>query len=156
MSGLGQMVILGCGEELFALPVARVQEILDLCPITRLPHAPPHLLGLIDVRGESVAVADLRRLLGQTAAPDSSATRIIVLWLALADTRRMVALKTDRVIEVADLDPGGLDPVPEKGMFNWDDRLIAGIGRRNGRFITVLDLERMFQNLPTGAKVRAA
>jgi purine-binding chemotaxis protein CheW len=150
------MVILGCGEELFALPVARVQEILDLCPITRLPHAPPHLLGLIDVRGESVAVADLRRLLGQTPAPDSSATRIIVLWLALPDTRRMVALKTDRVIEVADLDPGGLDPVPEKGMFNWDDRLIAGIGRRNGRFIAVLDLERMFQNLPTGAKVGAA
>ena len=156
MTGLGQMVILGCGEDLFALPVARVQEILDLCPISRLPHAPPHLLGLIDVRGDSVAVADLRRLLGQPAAADSPATRIIVLWIAGADRKTMIALKADRVIEVAELDEGSLGPAPERGIFNWDDRLIAGIGRRHGQFVTVLDLERMFQNLPTSARARVA
>ncbi|HLQ18728.1 MAG TPA: chemotaxis protein CheW [Tabrizicola sp.] len=156
MSGFGQMVILGCGDDLFAMPVVRVQEILDLHPITRLPHTPPHLLGLIDVRGESVAVADLRRLLGQPVAADSPSTRIIVLWVSRPESRTMVALKCDRVIEVADLDDSSLDPVPERGMFNWDDRLIAGIGRRNGQFVTVLDLERMFQNLPTAAKVRVA
>jgi purine-binding chemotaxis protein CheW len=156
MTGFGQMVILGCGDDLFAMPVVRVQEILDLRPISRLPHTPPHLLGLIDVRGESVAVADLRRILGQTAAADSPATRIIVLWVARSENRTMVAMKCDRVIEVADLDDSTLDPAPEKGMFNWDDRMIAGIGRRNGRFVTVLDLERIFQNLPAGAKGRAA
>lgn len=152
----GQMVLLGCGEELFAVPVTRVQEILDLCPISRLPHAPPHLLGLIDVRGESIAVGDLRRLLGQTPAADSPATRIIVLSVVKGDSRAVIALKTDRVIEVAELDPGSLGPVQGKGVFNWDDRLVVGIGRRNGRFVTVIDLEHMFRDISTSAKVRAA
>jgi purine-binding chemotaxis protein CheW len=152
----GQMVVLGCGEELFAVPVMRVQEILDLCPISRLPHAPAHLLGLIDVRGESVAVGDLRRLLGQTPTADSAATRIVVLWVARDDRRTVIALKTDRVIEVAALDDGSLGPVQGKGVFNWDDRLVLGIGRRNGRFVTVLDLEHLFRDISSGAKARAA
>ena len=149
MTAERQMVILGCGDDLLAAPVARVQEILDICPISRLPHAPPHLLGLIDVRGESVAVADLRRLVGREPLADSPATRIIVLWINRAGRRAVIALKADRVIEVAELDEGSLGPVPEKGLFNWDDRVIAGIGRRNGAFVTVLDLERMFQDAVT-------
>ena len=152
----GQMVLLGCGEELFAVPVTRVQEILDLCPIARLPHAPPHLLGLIDVRGESIAVGDLRRLLGQTPSADSTATRIIVLWVARGEERTVIALKTDQVIEVADLDEGSLAPVQGKAVFNWDDRLVVGVGRRNGRFVTVLNLEHLFRDVLTGTKARAA
>lgn len=152
----GQMVLLGCGEELFAVPVTRVQEILDLCPIARLPHAPPHLLGLIDVRGESIAVGDLRRLLGQTPPADSTATRIIVLWVARGEEKTVIALKTDRVIEVADLDEGSLGPVQGKAVFNWDDRLVVGIGRRNGRFVTVLNLEHLFRDVLVGTKARAA
>lgn len=152
----GQMVLLGCGEELFAVPVTRVQEILDLCPISRLPHAPPHLLGLIDVRGESVAVGDLRRLLGQTPPADSAATRIIVLRVARGEDRTVIALKTDRVIEVAELDEGSMGPVQGKGVFNWDDRMVVGVGRRNGRFVTVLNLEHLFRDVLTGSKARAA
>lgn len=140
----GQMVMLGCGDDLFAVPVARVQEILDLCPISPLPHAPAHLLGLIDVRGDSIAVADLRMLLGRTVADDSLATRIVVLWVMRAGRKAQIALKADRVIEVAQLDEGSVGPVPEKGLLNWNDRMVAAIGRRNGDFVTVLDLDRMF------------
>lgn len=155
MTAQQDMVLLGCGDGLFAVPVARVQEILDLCPISRLPHAPPHLLGLIDVRGDSVAVADLRRILGLGPTPDTPATRIIVLWVGLTGQRSVIALKADRVIEVAGLDDGQLGPVPEKRLFHWDNRMIAGIGRRNAEFVTVLDLDRMFGDAapPTRARV---
>lgn len=156
MMAQGQMVMLGCGEDLFAVPVGRVQEILDICPISPLPHAPPHLLGLIDVRGESVAVADLRLLLGRQPVADSVATRIVVLWVMRSGRRAEIALKADRVIEVAELDEGSLGPVPEKGLFNWDDRFIAGIGRRNGNFVTVLDLDRMFLDVTSDAEARVA
>lgn len=156
MTSEGQMVLLGCGEDLFAVPVTRVQEILDLCPISRLPHAPAHFLGLIDVRGESVAVGDLRRLLGQTPPADSPATRIIVLWVARGEDRTVIALKTDRVIEVAELDEGSLGPVQGKAAFNWDDRMVLGIGRRNGRFVTVLNLEHLFRDVLPAAKARVA
>lgn len=146
MTAIGQMVILGCGEDLFAVPVERVQEILDLCPVAPLPRAPRQLLGVIDVRGESVPVADLRAILDMALTPDSEATRIVVLWLATAGTRSVIALKVDRVIEIAALDDNRLDGVPEAGLFNWRQQLIAGIGRREGRFVTVLHLDRMLDD----------
>ena len=51
-----QYVTLGVAEEIFAAPVATVQEILDMLPIARLPRAPENLLGMIDVRGKGVPV----------------------------------------------------------------------------------------------------
>jgi purine-binding chemotaxis protein CheW len=57
---------------------------------------------------------------------------------------------------VAALDEGSLGPVQGKSVFNWDDRLVLGIGRRNGRFVTVLDLEHLFRDISPGAKARAA
>ncbi len=156
MMSQGQMVMLGCGAELFAVPVARVQEILDLCTISPLPHAPAHLLGLIDVRGQSIAVADLRLLLGRRAAEDSLATRIVVLWVMRAGRKAQIALKADRVIEVAQLDEGSLGPVPEQGLLKWNDSVIAAIGRRNGNFVTVLDLDRMFVDADHDTEVSLA
>lgn len=54
------------------------------------------------------------------------------------------------------MDAGSLGPVQGQGVFNWDDRMVVGIGRRNGRFVTVLDLEHMFRDISAGAKARAA
>ena len=59
-----QYVTLGVAEELFAAPVEKVQEILDMRPIARLPQAPGTLLGMIDVRGQGIPVVDLRLTLG--------------------------------------------------------------------------------------------
>lgn len=148
MSQLGQVVTLGIGDELFAIPVTRVMEILDQQQITRLPQAPRHLLGLIDVRGESVAVVDLRALLDRSALDDIDSTRILVLWLHTADRRAVIALRADRVIEVTELDDNGkVAPLAEAKLLQWQERMVAGIGRRNGAFVTVLDLDRMFDGL---------
>lgn len=74
MAERSQYVTLGVGTDLFAAPVARVQEILDMRPIARLPQAPPHLLGMIDVRGQGVPVLDLRMTLGMPPADDTENT----------------------------------------------------------------------------------
>ncbi|MFN4058775.1 MAG: chemotaxis protein CheW [Roseinatronobacter sp.] len=47
---------------LYAVPVSRVQEILDLRPFAAMPNAPAHLLGIIDLRGANIPVVDLRPL----------------------------------------------------------------------------------------------
>lgn len=151
-----QFVTLGCGEELFAVPVERVQEILDLCPIARLPHAPAHLLGVIDVRGDDVAVADLRTMLGLESGTDTAATRIVVLWLQRHGRRAVIALKADRVIEVTNLDENSFGDVPEASLFALDDRLIAGIGRCQGKFVNVLDLDTMFETYASHQHVKVA
>lgn len=139
----GQVVTLGIGKEVFAVPVEQVREILDLGPITHLPYAPPHLLGLIDVRGEGVPVIDLRLKLGLEAAEASEHTRILVLECQLRGRTQALGLLTDRVYEVTALDSGDAIDATEIGRA-WRSDYIERIGRRGGNFVIVLNLGRLF------------
>jgi len=143
MAESAQYVTLGMAGELFAAPVERVQEILELRPISRLPRAPRTLLGMIDVRGQSIPVMDLRATLGLPAGDDNENTRIVVLKITLKERDLTLALKTDRVFEVTGLDEDKLEATPEVGV-KWNTQAIAGIGRRNGAFVTVIDLDNLF------------
>ncbi|MEQ8599641.1 MAG: chemotaxis protein CheW [Devosia sp.] len=154
MAEQAQYVTLGVAEEIFAAPVAKVLEILDMRPIARLPRAPGNLLGMIDVRGQGVPVLDLRLTLGMESAPDTENTRIVVLAINGADGVLTLGLKADRVFEVTVLDQATLDPPPPVSA-GWGDQVIQGIGRRNGEFVTVLDLDRMLGSIPLPA-TRAA
>jgi purine-binding chemotaxis protein CheW len=145
-----QYVTLGMGEEVFAIPVAHVQEILDLRPVARLPHAPHGLLGLTDVRGQSVAVVELRALLGLQPAEATQLTRILVLELAIAGRSLRLGLLVDRVFEVTGLDADRAEPAPDIGR-PWRSDCIRGIGRRAGGFVVVLDVPRLI-----GAEAGAA
>lgn len=142
MSHLGQYVTLGVADEVFAVPVERVQEILDRRQVSRLPNAPAYLLGMIDVREQAIPVIDLRLKLGLPVGVDTDATRIVVLKVKAADREMVIGLKADRVFEVTVLD-GDLEPPPEIGV-RWQSESIAGIGRRNGSFVMALNLDHVF------------
>lgn len=137
-------VTLGLGDEVFAVDVGHVREILDFRPPSRLPNAPPFLLGMIDVRGSTVPVIDLRIKLGLEPDAISPDSRIIVLDLDLAGGRRTIGLLTDRVFEVADLEDASLESVPEVG-HRWKSDYIRSIGRIRGSFVIVFDLARLFE-----------
>lgn len=142
MAERAQYVTLGVAGELFAAPVEMVQEILDMRPVASLPQAPANLLGMIDVRGEGIPVLDLRLTLGIAPAEDTENTRIVVLRVTTQAGSMKVGLRTDRVFEVTVLDTETLDPPPAING-SWHGRAVAGIGRRNGAFVTVLDLDRL-------------
>jgi purine-binding chemotaxis protein CheW len=146
-------VTLGVGDELFAAPVESVQEILDMRPIARLPQAPANLLGMIDVRGQGIAVLDLRLTLGLEPADNTENTRIIVLTIAPSGRGLTVGLRADRVYEVTVLDAVELEPPPAVDGARLGQS-IAGIGRRNGQFVTVLDLDQLFGDLQLPAEQR--
>ena len=152
MAELSQYVTLGVADELFAAPVTKVQEILDMRAISRLPRAPENFLGIIDVRGQGVPVLDLRLTLGMEPVADTETTRIVVLSVKSSAGSVTLGLRADRVFEVTVLDSETLDPPPA---FNarWQDHCIEGIGRRNGQFVTVLDLDRL---LGEGAEALSA
>lgn len=148
MAELSQYVTLGVADELFAAPVSKVQEILDMRAIARLPRAPDNLLGMIDVRGQGIPVLDLRRTLGIEPAGDTENTRIVVLSVAGPQGPVTVGLRADRVFEVTVLDSETLDPPPAVSAA-WSGHCIEGIGRRNGQFVTVLDLDRLLGEVAT-------
>ena len=135
-----QYVTLGVDRDVFAIPVAQVQEILDLRPIARLPQAPPEIAGLIDVRGRSVAVVDFRAKLGLPPAEPTDTSRILILDLKVA-TSGALGLIADRVYEVSDFDADTLEAAPELGR-RWRSEYIEGIGRWRDGFVIVLHLER--------------
>jgi len=137
------VVTLALGKEVCALEVAMVREILDSGPITRLPEAPPFLVGVIDLRGETVPVIDLRVKLGMTAAPVTPETRIVVVELGRRDRSLAVGLQVERVFEVAQLEPGDLKPPPDIGG-GWRPAGIKAIGRLRDDFVIVLDLPKLF------------
>lgn len=153
MANQAQYVTIGVAGEVFAAPVSRVREILDVRPVAVLPWAPPNLLGMIDVRGTGVPVLDLRLTLRMPAAPDTENTRIVVLSFDASSQSRTVGLRADRVFEVTVLDEGELDPPPNAAI--GEGQIIDGIGRRNGAFVTVLNLDRLLGTLSLPDEVPA-
>jgi purine-binding chemotaxis protein CheW len=144
-----QYVTIGIDREVFAIEVGIVREILDLQPITRLPHAPPFLVGMIDVRGQGVPTVDLRVKLGLPAVQPTANTRIIVLDVpqqgqgAGEGSSLTVGVVADRVFEVTSLDGRDLETPPQVGG-RWRSDCIQAIGRSNGTFVIVFDIARLF------------
>lgn len=138
-----KFVTLGVDREIFAVGVDAVREILDPRPMAALPHAPAFLSGIIDVRGQAVPVLDLRQKLGLPPAPLTEHSRIVVIEVALPGRELVLGLLTDRVFEVTELDDDSAGDAPDIGV-RWRSDYIRAIGRRQGRFVIVFELARLF------------
>lgn len=138
-----QYVTLGVGEEIFAVEVTRVHEILDCVPVVRLPNAPAHVLGMIDVRRRAVPVIDLRVKLGLSPTIPTEATRILVLDVDVGGRTIVLGLLADRVYEVTGLADRAIEPPPDIGM-RWRSDYISGVARRGASFVIIFDLSRLF------------
>jgi purine-binding chemotaxis protein CheW len=142
MAETSQYLTFGVDREYFALPIERVREILDMRPISRLPHAPPYVVGLTDVRGAGMLVVDLRAKFGFPATEATNRTRIIVVDAAVEGKSLGVGLVADCVFAVSDLSGAALDPPPSIGS-RWRADDVIGVGREAGNFVIVLDLDRL-------------
>lgn len=142
MSSVWQYLTLGLGRETFGIDIENVQEILDYRVPAALPQAPAFLVGMIDVRGQSYPVVDLRTKLGLPPEAPTPATRIILLNIPLDDRTMRVGFVADRVFEVTELDRAEMEAAPEVGG-RWRSTYIAGIGRRGDAFVVVFDLARL-------------
>jgi purine-binding chemotaxis protein CheW len=149
------VVTFNADQALYAVPVSRVQEILDLRPVAAMPNAPAYLLGIIDLRGENIPVVDMRRLLGRPETEDTAQSRILVVWLAQGAGRAVIGIKTDRVIEVTRLDEAEVKPMTEADLLGWTGSAVAGIGRCRGEVVSILDLDRLFDRVDLSAQAMA-
>lgn len=138
-----QYVTIGLDREIFAIDVEQVREILDMCPLSRVPNAPPFMVGMIDVRGQGVPVVDLRLKLGLPAAETTEHTRIVVLEVPADERVVVMGMVADRVIEVTSLSEHELENPPEVGV-RWRSDYIKAMGRSKGAFVIIFDLSRLF------------
>ncbi|MDQ0132220.1 purine-binding chemotaxis protein CheW [Neorhizobium galegae] len=145
ISSESQFVTFSLGDEIFAVPVEVVREILDHEEPFKIPHGPEYLLGLRDVRGQGVPVIDLRLRLGLTRTVRTPHTRILVLDVPVADRVLVLGLVADRVFEVVPFRKEQIETAPDIGV-RWRSDYIAGVVRRESGFVVVVDLARLFSD----------
>ncbi|WIJ24766.1 chemotaxis protein CheW [Devosia sp. RR2S18] len=131
-------------DELFAVEAGSVREILDLVPITEVPNASPFVNGLINVRGRVVPLADLRVMFGMDRPEPDQDTRIVVMEVEIDGEPTVAGILADKVHDVTDIEAASIEEAPKVGM-RWRPEFIRGIGKRDGGFIIIPDLGRIFE-----------
>jgi purine-binding chemotaxis protein CheW len=131
------------GEETFAVDVTKAREILDFTLPTRVPQTPGYMLGVINLRGSVVPVVDLRLKFGLAATATTRDTCIIVLEINADGEATTVGAVADSVEEVLELDAGQIEPPPRIGT-RLKTEFIRGMGNHDGRFLIILDIDRVF------------
>lgn len=138
-----QYITFKLGDELFAINVDQVREVLDLSQITKVPTAPAYMRGVVNVRGSAIPVVDLRLKFGLPATADTCNTRIVVMELTLDGEPTVLGGIADSVHEVIELDAAQITPPPSIAM-RWRSEFIQGMGRRGDQFLIILDITAVF------------
>ena len=143
ISEISQYMTFRLGNELFAINVAQVREVLEVSTITRVPTAPDYMRGVVNVRGKAIPVVDLRMRFGLPPAVETVSTRTIVMELLLEGETTVLGGIADSVHEVIELEPSAINPPPRIAM-RWRTEFIQGMGRRGDDFIIILDVNAVF------------
>jgi len=130
-------------NEVFALDVGTVREVLDFTTVTKIPRTPEFMRGVINLRGSVVPVVDLRLAFGMSATTKTVNTCIIVMEVRLEGELTIVGALADSVEEVIDLEPDQIEPAPKLGTSIKTD-FIRGMGKREADFLMILDIDRVF------------
>lgn len=129
------------GEE-FGLPIMKVQEIIGLMPVTRVPRLPAYVRGVINLRGRIHPTVDLRLKFGLPATADTERTCIIVVEVATERGQVNMGVIVDEVAEVLDIADAEIDGTPEFGA-SVSTEFILGLAVVKGDVKMLLDIERI-------------
>jgi purine-binding chemotaxis protein CheW len=124
------------GEE-YGVEILRVQEIISMMPITRVPRTPPYIRGVINLRGKVIPIMDLREKFGMPAAVEPEQVMIVVQVAGV-----QIGVVADKVSEVASIAEADIDPTPDFGA-GFHTEFLLGLGKSNGRLRLLLDIERV-------------
>ncbi|MBR0969921.1 MULTISPECIES: chemotaxis protein CheW [Bradyrhizobium] len=141
-AGAMQVVMIGLGEEKFALDAGLVREIIDPVPVTRVAGARSFVPSVINVRGNVIPLADLRIRFGMPQLDDSADTRIVVIELDLDGEPVLVGLTADKVYEVTEISQTDVQQTPRVGM-HWKPEFIRFIAKWREEFVIVPNMERI-------------
>lgn len=128
------------GAEEYGVNILCVQEIRSYEKPTRIPGAPTHMLGVINLRGTIVPVVDMRLKMGCERIEYSGLTVVVVLKVA----GRVVGLVVDAVSDVQEIERGTIHPPPDVEVHAIAQEAIVGIASIEQRMLILLDIEKLF------------
>ena len=132
-------------DEVFALDIAKVREVLDFTLVAKVPQTPEFMLGVINLRGTVVPVVDMRLKFAMTRTETTVHTCIIIVEIEIDGENTVLGALVDSVQEVMDLDPEQIEPAPRIGT-RLNTKFIKGMGKRDNQFIIILDIDKVFSS----------
>jgi purine-binding chemotaxis protein CheW len=141
----GKYLTFALGHEEFGLEILKVREIISCMEITAVPRTPAHVKGVINLRGQVIAVVDLRSKFGMESADKTDQTCIIVVEIRQNGRKLSTGIIVDHVSEVLDIAAEKIEDTPcfDSGM-NTD--FILGMGKIGESVKILLDIDKVLGN----------
>jgi len=133
-----QCVTFTLADETYAINVMGVQEVLRVSEIAPVPGAPSYVLGIINLRGNVVAVIDARSRFGLTPSDMTESTRIVII----ESNEHVIGILVDSVAEVVELKSSDVEPAPNVGN-DESSRYIKGVAHLDNELIILVDLDKL-------------
>jgi purine-binding chemotaxis protein CheW len=128
--------------EAYATGILSIKEIIEYGGVTPVPMMPPTVRGVINLRGAVVPVLDLSLRFGRAPTSIGRRSCIVIIETGPADARLVIGVIVDAVMAVQEIAPEDIGPAPSFGM-KISAEFIGGIGKAGGRFVILLDMERV-------------
>ncbi|MDH4161844.1 MAG: chemotaxis protein CheW [Nitrospirota bacterium] len=143
ITGMTQYLTYTLADEVFALDIGKVREVLDFTTVTKVPNMPDFMLGVINLRGSVVPVVDLRTRFRMPRNEQTVNTCIIITEVRIDGDTTVLGCLADSVQEVLDLEANQVEPAPKIGT-KLRNEFIQGMGKHGNRFIIILDIDKVF------------
>ncbi|MBF0193084.1 MAG: chemotaxis protein CheW [Magnetococcales bacterium] len=137
-----QLLTFFLDEELFAIDISKIREIIEFTKITTIPRTPAFMRGVINLRGSVVPVVDLREKFNMPIGENSVNTCIIILEIAIEDGITIMGIIADSVQEVIKLEGDQVDNPPKLGTRLPSDFLV-GVGKHGANIIMILNVDKI-------------
>ncbi|HXT71292.1 MAG TPA: chemotaxis protein CheW [Vicinamibacterales bacterium] len=138
----GKYLTFALADEEYGVPVLKVREIIKVMDITAVPKMPPHVRGVINLRGKVIPVVDLRTKFDLPSVEFTDQTCIIVVEVEMQGRKVMLGAIVDCVLEVLNITAEEIDPRPDFGE-RLDTGYMLGVAKVRGRVEILLDLDRV-------------
>ena len=137
-----QMLTFTLGNEVYGVDILSVQEIRGWSAVTKIPHSPPDVLGVLHLRGTVLPIVDLRLRFQLGRAEYNAMTVIIVLTMESDRGLVEVGVVVDSVKEVVDVDASRLRPAPDFGARQATE-YVSGLLPSGDHMVVLLNVERL-------------
>jgi purine-binding chemotaxis protein CheW len=135
-----QLVGFHVGGEEYGLDILRVQEIIRLQHLTRVPNSPDAIDGVMNLRGKIIPVIALRKRFGLESVPPDKHTRIVVVEIQ----GTVLGFIVDSVSEVLRIPADTIEPPPQLGQAKQE--YVSGVGKLDDRLLILLDVDRLMSS----------
>ena len=158
---MAQLLTFVVDTEEYGVEILRVQEIRGWSKPMPIPNAPPYVLGVINIRGDIVPIADLRERLGMERRPHGPTTAVVVLRVVQGTHHRTMGIVVDAMSDVTDVAADQIKPPPDFGAAS-ENGLTKGIATLTDKMVTILEVDRIFPSIAldaadaSGAEIAAA